>query len=79
MKGGESVKKEFFTSGAKFVYSKDELGYQEVLDNFENAFEITIITFNINNYCASPVFCFLFFKKCQKNKIMLIFTIIVQF
>ena len=44
MKGGESVKKEFFTSGAKFVYSKDELGYQEVLDNFENAFEITIIT-----------------------------------
>lgn len=48
MKGGESVKKEFFTSGAKFVYSKDELGYQEVLDNFENAFEITIITFNIS-------------------------------
>lgn len=49
MKGGESVKKEFFTSGAKFVYSKDELGYQEVLDNFENAFEITIITFNISD------------------------------
>lgn len=47
MKGGE-CEKEFFTSGAKFVYSKDELGYQEVLDNFENAFEITIITFNIS-------------------------------
>lgn len=43
------MKKEFFTSGAKFVYSKDELGYQEVLDNFENAFEITIITFNISD------------------------------
>lgn len=48
MKGGDNVKKEFLTTGAKFVYSKDELGYQEVLDNFEKASEITIITYNIS-------------------------------
>lgn len=48
MKGGDSVKKEFITADAKFVYSKNELGYQEVLDNFEMASEITIITYNIS-------------------------------
>lgn len=48
MKGGNSVKKEFLTADAKFVYSKNELGYQEVLDNFEMASEITIITYNIS-------------------------------
>lgn len=42
------MKKEFLTSNAKFVYSKNELGYQEVLDNFEKASEITIITYNIS-------------------------------
>ncbi len=42
------MKKEFLTADAKFVYSKNELGYQEVLDNFENASEITIITYNIS-------------------------------
>lgn len=42
------MKKEFCISDAKFVYSKNELAYQEVLDNFENASEITIITYNIS-------------------------------
>ncbi|EOT28780.1 hypothetical protein C805_00301 [Eubacterium sp. 14-2] len=48
MKGGDSTKKEFLTANAKFIYSKNELGYQEVLDNFEKASEITIITYNIS-------------------------------
>jgi len=42
------LKKEFLASNAKFVYSKDELGYQEVLDKFESAKEINIITYNIS-------------------------------
>ncbi|MDO5785045.1 MAG: 6-phosphogluconolactonase, partial [Eubacteriales bacterium] len=42
------MKKEFKTNDAKFVYSKNELGYQEVLDRFEGATEITIITYNIS-------------------------------
>ncbi len=42
------MKKEFVLSDAKFIYSKDELGYQEVLDDFENAEEIIIVTFNIS-------------------------------
>ena len=42
------MKKEFITVDTKFVYSKNELGYQEVLDNFEKASEITIITYNIS-------------------------------
>ena len=48
MGGVKCVKKEFNTSNAKFVYSKNELGYQEVLDRFEIAKEITIVTFNIS-------------------------------
>ena len=40
------MKKEFLTSNAKFVYSKNELGYQEVLDRFEDAKQITKITYN---------------------------------
>lgn len=47
-KGAIIVKKEFLTSNAKFVYSKNELGYQEVLDRFKDAKQITIITFNIS-------------------------------
>ena len=39
------MKKEFLTASSKFVYSKNELGYQEVL---EKASEITIITYNIS-------------------------------
>ncbi len=35
-------------SDAKFIYSKNELGYQEVLDDFENAEEIIIVTYNIS-------------------------------
>ncbi len=42
------MKKEFITTDAKFVYSKNELGYQEVLDRFEESTEITIITYNIS-------------------------------
>lgn len=42
------MKKEYTTSNAKFVYTKNELGYQEVLDHFDSASEITIITFNIS-------------------------------
>ncbi len=42
------MKKEFKTKDAKFVYSKKELGYQEVLDRFEEAYEITIVTYNIS-------------------------------
>ena len=43
------MKKEFYTTDAKFVYSKDELCYQEVLDDFEKASEILIITYNISD------------------------------
>lgn len=42
------MKREFTTNNAKFVYTKNELGYQEVLDGFETALEITIITYNIS-------------------------------
>lgn len=42
------MKKEFSVNKAKFVYTKNELGYQEVLDDFENASDITIVTFNIS-------------------------------
>lgn len=45
---GYSLKKEYYLSDAKFIYSKDELGYQEVLDDFKNAEEIIIVTFNIS-------------------------------
>lgn len=42
------MKKEFVLSEAKFIYSKNELGYQEVLDDFNNAKEIIIVTYNIS-------------------------------
>ncbi len=42
------MKKEFTLSGAKFIYSKNEFGYQEVLDDFNNAEEIIIVTYNIS-------------------------------
>ena len=42
------MKKEFITNNAKFVYSVKELGYQEVLDNFSEATEIIIVTYNIS-------------------------------
>lgn len=46
--GGEYLKKEYMLSEAKFIYSKNELGYQEVLDDFNNADEIIIVTYNIS-------------------------------
>lgn len=42
------MRKEFVTHQAKFIYSKDELGYQEILDDMKNASEITVITYNIS-------------------------------
>jgi hypothetical protein len=42
------MKKEFVLTDAKFIYSKNELGYQEVIDDFGNAEEIIIITYNIS-------------------------------
>lgn len=42
------MKKEFLITNSKFVFSKNELGYQEVLDDFDNASEIIIITYNIS-------------------------------
>ena len=49
------MKKEFVTTNAKFVYSKNELGYQEVLDSFDSAKEITIITYNISEKSILPI------------------------
>jgi len=43
------VKREFETSNAKFIFSKNEYGYQEVLDDIPNANEIVIITYNISD------------------------------
>lgn len=42
------MKREFVTKGAKFIFTKKELGYQEVLDDMPAAKEITIVTFNIS-------------------------------
>lgn len=42
------MKKEYILSDSKFVYSKNELGYQEVLDDFKNAEKITVVTYNIS-------------------------------
>ncbi len=42
------MRKEFPTTNTRFIYSKDELGYQDVLDRFNDASEITIITYNIS-------------------------------
>lgn len=42
------MKKEFVPSNTKFIYTKGELGYAEVLNDFQNASEITIVTYNIS-------------------------------
>lgn len=42
------MKKEFTINDIRFVHSKDELGYQEVLDDIPFATEVTIVTFNIS-------------------------------
>lgn len=42
------MKKEYILSDGKFIYSKGELGYQEVLDDFKNAEEIIVVTYNIS-------------------------------
>ena len=66
-----SVKKEFPTSNARFVYSKNELGYQEVLNKFESANEITIITFNISEKQNSLISAL---KKVGENCIINVIT-----
>lgn len=43
------MKKEYTISDSKFVFSKNELGYQEVIDEMPSAKEITIITYNISD------------------------------
>lgn len=43
------MRKEFVTQDAKFVYSIDDLGYQEVLDDFKTTSTITIVTYNLSN------------------------------
>lgn len=42
------MKKELDISNVKFVYTKDELSFQEVVDEMANARNITIITYNIS-------------------------------
>ncbi len=51
------MKKEFITSNVKFVFSKNELGYQEVLDEMSDAKEITIITYNISDHHNHLINC----------------------
>lgn len=43
------MKREYELNSAKFITSKDEYGFQEVLDDFPNAKEIVIITYNISS------------------------------
>ncbi|MGO1369257.1 hypothetical protein [Senegalia sp. (in: firmicutes)] len=49
------MKKEYIVPDAKFIYTKDELGYQEVLDDFKNAEEIIIVTYNISQKQSSLI------------------------
>lgn len=42
------MKREFEYTHAKFIYTKDELGYQEVLEHFKDAKKIAILTYNIS-------------------------------
>lgn len=51
------MKKTFCLQNSKFVYTKDELGYQEVLDDFRNSRNITIITFNISLNKSDLITC----------------------
>lgn len=48
LKWGIKMKMEYPIIESKFVYTKDELAYQEVLDEISNASEIVIITYNIS-------------------------------
>ena len=51
------MKKEFAINSAKFVYSKNELGYQDIIDNMPDAKEITIITYNISEKQSHLIKC----------------------
>lgn len=43
------MKREFEYSHAKFIFTKNELGYQEVLNHFVSAKKIAILTYNISD------------------------------
>ncbi len=43
------MKKEFWVEKCKFVLTKDEMGYQEVLSSFKTSSFINILTFNISS------------------------------
>jgi vacuolar-type H+-ATPase subunit F/Vma7 len=47
-KRGIAMKRECPIVDSKFVYTKDELAYQEVLNEISNASEIVIVTYNIS-------------------------------
>lgn len=47
---------EYKISGVDLKISKDEFGYQEVLDDFKNAKKIRIVTFNITNNPKDKLF-----------------------
>jgi phosphatidylserine/phosphatidylglycerophosphate/cardiolipin synthase-like enzyme len=42
------MKREFETINSKFIFTKDEFGFQEVLSEMETAKQITIVTYNIS-------------------------------
>ncbi|MDA3733590.1 phospholipase D-like domain-containing protein [Niameybacter massiliensis] len=65
------MKKEFCVKRAKYIYTKDELGYQEVLDDFENAEKITIVTFNISQ---TQTYLIDYLKKAPDNAEIKIIT-----
>jgi hypothetical protein len=65
------IKKDFIVNKAKFIYTKDEFGYQEVLDDFANADNITIITFNISEKQTYLLDCL---KKVPDNSEIKIIT-----
>lgn len=43
------MKREFWVEKCKFVLTKDEMGYQEVLSSFKSSSYINILTFNISS------------------------------
>lgn len=45
------MKLELVTEKTKYIFSKDEFGFQEVIDDMTKAKEITIITYNISKDC----------------------------
>lgn len=65
--------KEFKTQQSEFIYSKDELGYQKVLDEFPTAKEIIIITYNISEKQTFLLNCIK--SACNDTKITIVTNI----